>query len=124
MLIARDRVLVPDGQPQGSLEHDVDYVEWVDVVARTFAAMRTGTARIVGLEELRAELGLGPEAGDAIYTALRDLDRLGIVDLDSVQWIKETGNTRRLRGGARLEGLWPAFFERYLEPDEEVSFPR
>ena len=96
----------------------MDYVEWVDRVARSYAALRPGATKIIGLAELRAAMALGPEADDAIWTAIEDLDRGGILEIDSVQWIKETDSTRRLRAGARLENLWPEYFARFLEEDE------
>jgi hypothetical protein len=82
--------------------------------------MRPGTSKIVGLQELRGALGLGPEAENAIYTAVQDLDAMSILDIDSVQWFKPTDNTRRMRGGGSLADIWPAIFGTFLEPDDEA----
>ena len=96
----------------------MDYVDWVAHVAQTFAEMRPGTSKIVGLQQLRGALGLGPEAEDAIYTAVQDLDALAILDINSVHWFKPMENTRLIRGGSSLTDLWPGIFETFLEPDD------
>lgn len=98
----------------------MNYIDWVALVAGTFADLRPGTTKIVGIQELRGALGLGSEAENGVFTAVSDLDSLTILDMNSLYWLKGTDNTRRLRAGGSLTNLWPAFFDRLLEPDEEV----
>lgn len=98
----------------------MDYVDWVGIVAQALADMKPGTSRLIGTQELRSELGLGPEADDAVHMAVADLDRMSILEMDSIHWLKPTDNTRRLRGGGSLTDLWPTIFDAFLESDDSL----
>jgi Schlafen, AlbA_2 len=103
----------------------LDYLEWVELVAKTFADNERGLDRILGVRELATLLGLvdegQPVPGDvleAIHYAVEDLDALGIVDRESDHWIKPTQATRQIRHGTPLRMVWPQLLDDYITPEQ------
>jgi hypothetical protein len=104
----------------------MDYVEWVDHVARTFAAAEKRYQQL-DIASLAKALGLSADNGQlpnerhlALGNALDDLTALGILEQKNSMLIRETENTRRLRAGARLETTWKSFFEPFLESEHSA----
>lgn len=98
----------------------INYIDWVDRVAKAHAAIATGLDNIVGLQEVLKELGLASPAEDAVWTALQDLDELGLVTIDSPHWVKPTQATRAIRDGANLRELWPGIVGQYLDAEQQT----
>jgi hypothetical protein len=99
----------------------MNYGDFVEQVARAHARIATGNDRLVGLREVLVELALPDEAENAVWTALKDLEALGIVEIDSVHWVKPTQATRAIRSGASLRELWPKIVGEFLD-EEQASF--
>lgn len=102
----------------------MNYVEWVEKVALTFARMPKDHGQAT-LRALQAQIGVDPPPGNderyvegAVWTAIEDLDAIPVVNALSHLQILETENTRKLRAGAALATVWPSFFETFLEPEQ------
>jgi hypothetical protein len=98
----------------------LNYVDWVDVVCRGFAAARSSSDKMVGWRQLLALMDLPEEAGDAVYQAIEDLDHVGMLDAAEPEWIRDTQNTRAIRGGASIRELWPDMTAVSLDPEQEA----
>lgn len=102
----------------------MNYVEWVEKVALTFARMAKSHDQVT-LRALQAELGVDAPPGEderyvegAVWTAIEDLDAITVVNAVSLHQILETENTRKLRAGAALSTVWPSFFTTFLEGEQ------
>jgi hypothetical protein len=103
---------------------DLDYIEWVEKVAVAFAQLRKDHAQ-VGVQALRAELGVGIDPGSddrefdiALWNAIEDLDAISVVNALNTFQILETENTRKIRAGTALSTVWPSFFTTFLDPEQ------
>lgn len=103
------------------------YVDWVEAVLRkTVEATSSAlSGRLVGLSEIRQQLADtgSDDANDldqAIWIAIEDLNALGILDVDSIHWVRLTQEARKVRHGASLRSVWPALAGRFLDPDQEA----
>jgi hypothetical protein len=97
----------------------VKYVEWVELVARTFAGL-PNERQILGVGEVAAALGQDPQS-DAVQVAIEDLDAIGILELDSWQWLKPSQATRAIRDDAPLSEVWSSFFAEYVDPEQTAA---
>lgn len=101
----------------------MDYIEWVARVAHAFARTEKRYQQS-SLAALAVDLDLIPQGGlldkhahQALWHAIEDLGRLGVIQAINEHQLAETEATRRLRAGARLESAWPRFFTSFLEPE-------
>lgn len=104
----------------------MNYIEWVERVAVTFARMEKDHAQ-AGVQTLRGELGVAVEPGSddrdldtALWDAVEDLDAITVVNALNTFQILETENTRKIRAGAALSTVWPSFFTTFLEPEQRA----
>lgn len=102
----------------------MNFIEWVEKVAVTFARMEKDHAQ-AGVHAVRAELGVTVNPGSdyreldtALWNAIEDLDALTVVNALNTFQILETENARKIRAGAALSTVWPSFFTTFLEPEQ------
>jgi hypothetical protein len=114
------------------------YVEWVERVfqATEELARADAEARLVGVSwaQVLGQLGGPSDASspsfhqspqfEALADAVKDLDRLGLVEPGSVGslWVRLTQEGRRLALQS-LRSIWPRVFAIYLD-DEQLAFLR
>lgn len=96
------------------------YVDWVeDVLKATVAAKTTGgRSLMVGAREIAAQMGLNVEqTWGAVYDALADLEKLGLVSVESQYQIDITQEARKITV-ASLRTAWPGLQEVWLDEDQ------
>jgi hypothetical protein len=109
-----------DGAASGSGSAGKKYVDWVeDVLKATVRAKTTGNrALVVGAREIAAQIGLDVEqTWGAVYEALADLEKLGLVNVESQYQIDITQEARKITV-ASLRTAWPGLQEVWLDEDQ------
>lgn len=104
----------------------MNYIDWTERVALAFAHLDKPSGQ-ASMSDIADALGLAVPAGpardaeaEATWNALRDLSELGILGALNTIQITETENTRKIRAGVPLRTVWPAFFDDFLEPEQEA----
>jgi Putative DNA-binding domain len=100
----------------------VKYVDWVESVLRTAvrAKAEAGGARLAGMPEIAAKLGLDYEiAREAIGDAVKDLERLGLLEFKS-QWQIEIEHEARKIEVASLRSSWKPIHDIWLDEAQEA----
>lgn len=102
------------------------YVDWVERVLQATVELVAASdqAHLVGLREIAQHLSNGAsvaadELEGAAWTAVEDLVALGLLEAESIHWIKITQQARKVRHGASLRTTWPQIVRVFLEPEQE-----
>jgi hypothetical protein len=98
------------------------YVDWVEsVLPATVEAFETGNGWSTDEAAVLAVLGFEPDShGEAIWDALRDLKRFGLVELGSRNDIRISQEARKIRVTS-LRTTWPGIHETWLD-DRQAQF--
>jgi len=100
----------------------LNYIEWVDHVARAVASRTATSGWIVRPTDIVATTDPTNEAIVAVFDAIEDLVSIGVVDgWTNRNFIEDSQNLRAIRGGASLMTTWPRMMEPWLD-EEQVAF--
>jgi hypothetical protein len=96
------------------------YVDWVERVLRAVVdAFDAGDGFAAGIGAIRRELGVDlDERAEPLWDALRDLERLGLIDTSNGHFVKIDQEARKIRV-APLRRSWGRIHEVWLEEDQE-----
>ena len=101
-------------------EDHLDYVAWVEHVARTVAALTAESGWVVRPAAVLASNEVAGESEMAVYDAIEDLVAIGVIeDRTNQNYIGDNQSLRAMRQGASLTGSWPSFMGQWL--DEKQS---
>lgn len=97
------------------------YVDWVERVLRaTLDAVDSATNSDTSMQGIIERLGLDlDERSEPLHDALSDLDRMGLVDFQTVWHIAVEYEARKTRT-VSLRTCWPQFQEIWLDPQAEA----
>jgi hypothetical protein len=97
----------------------LNYIEWVERVARDLAAKTTESGWVVRPEALLVTAEASDQAIMVVSDAISDLVANGIVDSWTDQnFIADSQNLRAIRHGAALSHLWPEIVKQWLSNDQ------
>lgn len=100
----------------------MDYVEWVEHVARAVAALTAESGWVVRPDAILATTEVANESEMVVYDAVEDLVAIGVIeDRTNQNFIRDSQSLRAIRQGASLTGRWPAFVSQWLD-DEQSAF--
>jgi hypothetical protein len=101
------------------------YVDFVEEVLRAAVAAKAGRSRslMLGAREITSEMGLDvEETWGAVLDALVDLEKIGLVNVESQFQIDVTQEARKVTV-ASLRTAWPKLQEVWLD-DDQLAFLR
>lgn len=99
------------------------YVDWVEAVLRATVQVKTEASPglMVGMPQIAAHLGFDYDtAREALGDALRDLDRISLVEWKSEHQVEITQKARKITV-APLSTSWPTIQGTWLD-DDQVAF--
>lgn len=105
----------------------MDYVEWVEKVAATFAGLNPNTSAILGVDDIANSLDFDPDADDegglggrwdSTWHAVVDLDSIGLLDHRDRHDVRFTPATRQIRDGAAISTVYPDLIAPYLDAEQ------
>ena len=100
----------------------MDYVEWVEHVARTVAALTVESGWVVRPDAILGGTEVPGESELAVYGAIDDLVAIGVIeDRTNQNFIRDSQTLRAMRQGASLTGFWPGFVGQWLD-DQQSAF--
>lgn len=98
----------------------VKYVDWVEHVLRAVVdAFDDGDGFAAGIDAVRRELGVDlDDRAEPLWDALRDLERLGLIDASNGHFVKIDQEARKIRV-APLRRSWAQIHGVWLDEDQE-----
>jgi hypothetical protein len=100
----------------------VNYVDWVEHVARAVASRTASSGWIVRPSDILGTTDATDEASLAVFDAIQDLVSAGVVGSWTNQnYLEDSQNLRAIRRGASLMTTWPPIMEPWLD-DEQAAF--
>ncbi len=100
----------------------MDYVEWVEHVARAVAALTAESGWVVRPDAILASTDVAGESETVVYDAIDDLVAISVIEVRTNQgFISDSQRLRAVRQEAPLTSSWPELVGQWLD-EEQSSF--